>query len=673
MHLQDDVTAVKGIGAKKRERLAAMGIQTVADLLEHLPFRYRDRRNVIPSFRLEENRDQLAIGRLLRKRIHPLSGRRTMLVCAFTDEAGSFEAVFFNMPFLAKSLTIGKEYAVFGKCRRQLGRVSFNSPEICERGSTRDVRGILPVYRCTAGITTLDFNKWVRQILNDVEWGDEWLPQEVIRDRKLCGESFAFRNLHFPENEQSYKIARYRYLYDQLFIYMLAIRWNRENIRNSAQDASLPAQDLSPFFSILPFELTEGQKEAVEDINRDLTSARPMNRLIQGDVGCGKTVVAEAAIYRVARSGRQAVLMAPTEILARQHYKRISEDMNRLGIACALTINAMKTSDKRENLSRIASGEAKVVIGTHAVLSDNVIFRDLALVVTDEQHRFGVNQRRILVEKASAMNVLVMSATPIPRTLAATVFGDMDFSIIRHRPAERKSIITRAADRNSRGKAYADVLREVRKGNRAYVVAPAIEDGEEQNAVVSVEKLYDELRKKFRGFQVRALHGRMSADEKEGIMLRFASGEIDILISTVVVEVGIDVPEATIIVIENCDRFGLAQLHQLRGRVGRSERQSYCWLINYGRSEVAAERVRIMTETDDGFEISEEDYRLRGPGDVMGTMQHGAAGSEMELFRHTAILEQAKEDAETHDVSVDEPEVRRRIEKISREDNSDIL
>ena len=466
-----------------------------------------------------------------------------------------------------------------------------------------------------------------------------------------------------------------RGVYEQLLTYQLAIRLSRKIIESSTDDSSVPDVSIRPFIEKLPFALTEGQVKCICDIEKNLISSRPMNRLVQGDVGCGKTVVAEAAVYKCAVSGMQSAMMAPTEILARQHFERLSTDLEPYGIKVVMLISGMKASERRQALADISSGKAKVIVGTHAIIQKDVEFSDLALVITDEQHRFGVNQRKTLARKGRGVNVLVMSATPIPRTLAATVFGDMDFSIIRTRPEGRKKIITRALDRSGRERAYRAVADEIKSGNLAYIIAPSIDS--EEDDLSSVMQLYTEIKERFPGSGVALLHGRLSKDEKESIMDDFSSRRVSILVATVVIEVGIDVPDATIIVIENSERFGLAQLHQLRGRVGRSDRQSYCYLINYSSSESAVARAHAMAEISDGFEISEADYRLRGPGDIMGTVQSGNYSRDIiSLCRYTDILEAAISDADSIMQSPDGADldhVYAYMKAVKASDNSDIL
>ncbi len=670
--LSDPVTRIRGIGSKKEEKLRAMRIRTVRDLVLHYPFRYRDKREVRHLHQLTDGSDQLASGMLVRKNLRPLSGRRTVLECTFREKDGVFFASFFNMPYLGKSLELNREYILFGRMYRRNGAIIFNTPEIYPPGSERDVQGILPVYRCAAGVSNNDLIRWNRTVLDRLET-EEWLPEEVVRERNLCDEAYMLWNLHFPAGTGAYRAARYRDQYDQLYIYLMAIRQNRARRLEEGRDASIPPADLGPFLASLPFELTEGQKQAVADIEEDLTARLPMNRLIQGDVGCGKTVVAEAAIYRVLSSGAQCAFMAPTEILARQHFEKLSRDLEPFGFRTELLVSGLKVRERRQLLEDLASGEVDLLIGTHALIQEDVEFKDLRLLITDEQHRFGVNQRKSLTGKSAVPNVLVMSATPIPRTLQATVFGDMDFTVIRTKPASRRPIITQCVQESGRKRVYVSVRKELEQGHLAYIVAPSIEESED-SGMVSAEKLYEEIRRMFREFRVGLLHGRMDRAEKERIMESFARGELQVLVSTVVIEVGIDVPGATVIVIENSDRFGLAQLHQLRGRVGRNDLQSYCYLINYSRSESAAARMKALTEISDGFEISEEDFRLRGPGDLMGTMQHGEGMNHLiSLFANEELVRIVSEDVDAHLTDTMHPELRARIRRLSETDNSDIL
>ena len=643
--LSDDISTLKGIGSKKKEQLAAAGIESIGDLLSYYPVKYKDRRNLVRAMDAGTEKDSLTCGRLIKVQLRPLSGGRSITECTLKDDSCVFYAAFFNMPYLRKSLVAGEDYVLFGRMRIRNGARVWTNPEFSKAGGERDIRGIFPVYRHSAGLTDINLRKWIRDALDNTDLETDWIGSDIIEKRKLCGQGFALGNIHFPESEQHYKAARYRLIYEKLLMYQLAVRMNAARAEDDDTDSSVPAQDMDKFYDGLPFEPTEGQSKCIDDIMTDLSSKRPMNRLVQGDVGCGKTAVAEAAIYRCARSGLQSAMMAPTSILAKQHYESISRDLSQYGIKCDLLVSGMKAAERRRVIDDIASGKTDVLIGTHALIQNDVSFNDLALVITDEQHRFGVAQRKSLVKKGRGVNVCVMSATPIPRTLAATVFGDMDFSIIRSMPKDRKKIITRALDQSTRERAYIEMKRELEMGNRAYVIAPSIDNNDED--MLSVQKLFEEIRERFPKYRAALLHGRLTGDEKTSIMNDFKEGRIQILVSTIVIEVGIDVPEATVMIIENSERFGLAQMHQLRGRVGRSSRQSYCFVINYSRSETAVARAKAMAEISDGFEISEVDYEMRGPGDVMGTMQSGTAASDvLMLSRYTDILEAAIEDAD---------------------------
>ena len=643
--LSDDISSIKGIGSKRKEQLTAAGIETIGDLLSYYPYKYKDRRHLVRAMDAGTEKDSLTCGRLIKVQLRPLSGGRSITECTLKDDSCVFYAVFFNMPYLRKNLVTGEDYVLFGRMRLRNGARVWTNPEFSKAGGERDIRGIFPVYRHTAGITDINFRKWISEALSSTDLDNDWIGSDIVEKRKLCGPGFALSNIHFPESEKHYKAARYRLIYEKLLMYQLAVRMNSARANDSGNDSSVPWLEMDGFYEGLPFELTEGQLKCIEEIMNDLGNRKPMNRLIQGDVGCGKTVVAEAAIYRCAKSGLQSAMMAPTGILAKQHYENLSRDLSVYGIKCDLLVSGMKAAERRKVIDDAASGKTDVLIGTHALIQNDVSFNDLALVITDEQHRFGVAQRKSLIKKGRGVNVCVMSATPIPRTLAATVFGDMDFSIIRSMPKDRKKIITRALDQSTRERAYSGMRCELEKGNRAYVIAPSIDN--EDDDMLSVQKLFEEIKEKFSAYKAALLHGRLTGEEKASIMNDFKDGKIQILVSTIVIEVGIDVPEATVIIIENSERFGLAQMHQLRGRVGRSSRQSYCYIINYSRSETAVARARAMAEISDGFEISEADYEMRGPGDVMGTMQSGTAASDvLMLSRYTDILEAAIEDAD---------------------------
>ncbi|MCF0141179.1 MAG: ATP-dependent DNA helicase RecG [Mogibacterium sp.] len=676
LSLASNVDKLPGVGPKKLERMKALGIYSVLDLLYYFPIKYRDRRETVLCRSAAEDRDVLVEACLVKISERRFAARKSLTECIFKDDSCTFSVAFFNMPYVKNNLEIGETYSIFGKMKRRNGMACFVNPEYAVSGSEYDKRKIVPVYRCTQGITNRELVKLVEYVLNNVDFDCEWLSYDLRKDNRVCDIGFALKNIHFPENERDYKVAKYRLSYDELLTYQIALRLNRRLIDDDEVDASVEDVDIGCFLEKLPYELTDGQKAAISDIEKDLILQKPMNRLVQGDVGCGKTVVAETAIYKCVKAGLQAAYMAPTEIMERKHFSKIADDMSEFGFKTALLVSGMKASERRSVLSGLATGEIDIVVGTHALFTEDVEYANLGLVITDEQHRFGVNQRKSLVQKGKAVNVMVMSATPIPRTLAATVFSDMDFSIIKGKPSNRLPIITKAVDSASRMRAYASVIKELECGRQAYVVAPSIDSDDDD--LTSVEKLFEELKEIFKGYRTALIHGRMTGGEKDRIMNDFAEGKIQVLVATIVIEVGIDVPNATAIVIENAERFGLAQLHQLRGRVGRSEFQSYCYLVNYSRNEKSAERIDAMVRLSDGFEISEIDFMQRGPGDIMGTMQSGHFNNRiLSLCSNESLLKDTIRDAERilSDKSLvnDYTELLRRVNQLSAVDNSDII
>ena len=535
--------------------------------------------------------------------------------------------------------------------------------------------GILPVYPLTKGISQREMRTWQKSLKRAYSMAEDILSSEAVERNRLCSLSYALENVHFPQEKQKLLEAKYRLIFDELLILQTGLFMARQNVTDGRNGIAFsPEADTGRYIESLPYPLTGAQQRCVEEIERDLESSTAMNRLVQGDVGCGKTAVAEIAMYKAVKSGYQAVLMAPTEILAAQHFDGISRAFEAHGIRTAFLTGSLKAAQKREVLEQIATGEAQVIIGTHAVIQPDAEFSRLGLVITDEQHRFGVRQRVKLREKGENPNVLVMTATPIPRTLSVILYGDLDVSIIDELPPGRQQTVTRCIKSEKRGECYDFVEQQLKQGRQAYVVTPLIEESETLDAK-SAEQVAAELKKRFRGYSVELIHGAMSQDEKDRIMESFSRGETDVLVATVVIEVGINVPNATVIVIENSERFGLAQLHQLRGRVGRGSHRSYCFLILDGGSEIAEKRGQIMEASSDGFFIAEEDLKLRGPGEIFGTRQHGLPDLAItDLSKHMKILEQAKEEAKAmlaDDPALDAPEhsaLRRRITKLFGED-----
>lgn len=646
MQLNDKVTALKGVGPKKAEALAGAGIETLQDLLYFFPRKYEDRRQVTPIGSLVPGKDVLISGKILSRRYsgNPYK-KNTPLALLVGDATGSVEILFFNGRYIANLFNINQTYSFYGRVTISFDRLQMIHPEFHREGDPADVRGILPVYPPVAGISQNELRKLQLQVRPLYEELEEWLPEGIADTYRLADPAYAISNIHFPKDSRQVLESKFRLIFEELFTLETGLFHIRSDSRRDQDGKVIDGSLAQPFLDGLSFELTAGQQEAWADICRDLGGRRAMNRLIQGDVGSGKTVLAELAMFASAKSGCQSVMMAPTELLAKQHLASLTGDLAPYGIAVGLLCSSMKTAEKREVLEKLASGEIQVLVGTHAVIQPDVTFRDLAVVITDEQHRFGVNQRSLLARKGENPNVLVMTATPIPRTLAVILYGDLDISQIRTMPKGRMPIKTTQTDQEGRRKVYGFVKKQLEQGRQAYVVAPLIEESEKVDAR-SAEELFGELTKTFSGFSVALVHGAMKQEEKDRIMDAFASGDIDVLVSTVVIEVGINVPNAAVMVIENAERFGLAQLHQLRGRVGRGSAQSYCFLIRCSDSEIARQRCDIMCRTTDGFEIAEADLKLRGPGEIFGTRQHGLPQMQIsDLARHSDVLEKAKDAA----------------------------
>ena len=643
MELTDRISSLKGIGPKKAESFSAAGIETIDDFLHFFPRKYEDRRTVTPAAKLSPGKEFLFSGTVISRRYAGSPYKKnTPLTLLVSDGTGTVEVVFFNGRYIAKLFNINQEYTFFGKVTENFGRLQMVHPEFHKKGDADDIRGIVPVYPQIPGISQQEIRKLQKQISVLYPCLSEWIPGYIVAENRLASPDFAIKNMHFPEDSAKMLQGKFRLIFEELLTLETGLLYIKNESREGCAGPVIDDRCAQTFIDGLPFELTEGQKSVWEDMKRDLASEKAMNRLIQGDVGSGKTAVAEAAMFAAAKCGFQSVMMAPTELLAKQHFESLSKDYGPYGISVGLLCSSMKAAEKRETLKRLSEGEIEILVGTHAVIQPDVIFKNLGMVITDEQHRFGVNQRSLLSKKGENPNVLVMTATPIPRTLAVILYGDLDISQIRTMPKGRKAVKTKVFHGEERGRVYSFVKKELAAGRQAYVVAPLIEESEKVDAK-SAEEVYKELCNKLKGFSVALVHGAMKQDEKDFVMGEFARGAVDVLVSTVVIEVGINVPNASVMVIENSERFGLAQLHQLRGRVGRGQAQSYCFLISGKESEIASERNRIMEETSDGFEIAEADLSLRGPGEIFGTRQHGLPEMHIsDLVRHADVLEKAK-------------------------------
>ena len=670
MNLTDSITGIKGIGPKKAEALHRLGIETVEDFLHFYPRTYEDRRQIQKIGELEDLKYSLVVGKVLK--VTKARGRfgKGFFSALIADSSGGMEAVFFNQNYLAGLMRPGTILGFYGRAALEKGKTRMINPKVYKRDEIS--LGIFPIYPLTRGISQNDIAKAEKALLREENLLSDYLSEREREEYELCDYGYALNNFHFPSGKEAFKVARYRLIFDEFLLFSLGILMMKG--RGDKKDKGIafkgPQGKFSEFAEGLPFQLTEAQKKVAREIEENMEKPVYMNRLVQGDVGSGKTVIAQMALYKAVKNGYQGVLMAPTEILARQHFDSIKKDFESYGINTVFLSGSQTAKEKKEVLKQISDGTAQVIIGTHAIIQPGVEFSRLGLVITDEQHRFGVNQRMNLACKGENPDILVMTATPIPRTLAVIMYGDLDISVIDSLPPGRQKIITRAANSADRERVYDFVRSEIEKGRQAYVVTPLIEDSENMEDVLSAEGAYEDLKEHFRNYNVDLLHGRMKQGEKDSIMEDFYAGRIEILVSTVVIEVGINVPNATMMVIENAERFGLAQLHQLRGRVGRGEHQSYCLLISSGKNQVSQQRIKTMTKTTDGFIIAEEDLKLRGPGEFFGLRQHGLPDLKLgDILRHSSIFNQAKEAAAKclmKDPELADPEFAQLKERVNR-------
>lgn len=642
------VSEVKGIGPKKAELLKQMGIETLEDMLSHYPHSYEDRSKITDVADAEEGFTCYIRTNVIRISKNFAYGRNKKILRLLTaDDTGTMEIIFFEAAFYERSFHADETYFFYGRVTRGRSGLQMVHPEF--EKSTGDFEPvILPVYRTTKGISQKDLRKISRFALEQEFSVQETLPEWLLEKSRVCGREAALRNVHYPADRDSFKRAKYRLIYEELFFLQTGL-FIRGSSRLKARDGISFSHSgaIQEFVGSLPYELTDAQQRVLREISNDMESPAPMQRLVQGDVGSGKTVVAAAALYKAAKDGYQGVMMAPTELLAAQHLETFQELFAGTGIRLGFLSSAVRAKERREVLEGLKEGSVDLLIGTHAVIQDSVEFKNLALVITDEQHRFGVDQRKRLAAKGRNPDVLVMTATPIPRTLAVVLFGDLDISAIDELPPGRKKIETKVVSSRRRRSVYEFASSQIDEGRQIYVVAPLIEDSETVEAV-SASSLFNELKKRFSGRSVALVHGAMQQDKKDAVMQSFARGDIDILVATVVIEVGINVPNATTMIIESAERFGLAQLHQLRGRVGRGEHASYCFLITDLKSELGKQRAEIIASSSDGFFIAEKDLQMRGPGEFFGTKQHGLPElTAADLAKHMPILNGLREDVKS--------------------------
>lgn len=645
MNYTDSIRTVKGVGEKAEARYNKLDIWQIGDLLEYYPRDYDEFNDVVMIRDLEEGK-MMAIEGVLRKKPSIKNTSKLKIITAFfEDSSGVCQVTWFNMPFLASRLKMGTRYILRGKTASKNGKMVLEQPKMYSKNEFfKNVGKMLPIYPLTSGLTNLQVTKAVRTAVSQCEGVTEFLPAEIRKRHHLDSYRKAIQNIHFPKDRLDFMKARKRLAFDEFFLYQAALMAIRQKNYHSSKHVMKDMPQVAEFIESLPFHLTNAQTKVYHEILTDLTSGNVMNRLVQGDVGSGKTIVAVLALYLTVCNGGQGAFMVPTEVLATQHFMSLTKMFEGLGVTVGVLTGALTAKQKRECKEKIQSGEWDIVVGTHAIIQDNVIFHNLCLVVTDEQHRFGVRQRETLLEKGDEPHVLAMSATPIPRTLALVLYGDMDLSVMDELPAERLPIKNCVVGTNYRRTAYEFMREQISQGHQVYIICPMVEDSEDTE-LESVE-LYSETMREYFGKDavVDQLHGKMKSKEKNEVMERFASGDTDILVSTTVIEVGIDVPNATVIMIENAERFGLAQLHQLRGRVGRGKSQSYCILMFGHESKEGKERLKIIADSCDGFEIAREDLKLRGQGDFFGVMQSGD-----KLFKIADIYEDADLLAEAHE------------------------
>ena len=617
------VTSLSGVGAKRASLYKKLGINTVGDLITHFPRRYTDYSAPIPVNEAVVGEQAVIKATVVKKNPAARIRQGLVLYRVFAEDGSGerFSVIFYNNRFAADALREGGEYLFCGKLSDG-GHREMNSPTVL---STDGKKSIRPVYPLTNGLTAAMVTTNISMILNsaDDSFFADTLPDRIRLEYSLCTLEYALRSIHFPQDAHAAELAKRRLAFDELLRLQLGMTMiKNRNLTESGCKMSAENADMERFFAVLPFEMTGAQKRAVSDILEDMNRPFPMNRLIQGDVGSGKTAVAAAAAYFAAKNGFCTALMAPTEILAMQHYETLSKMLKPLGIGVCCITGSMSKGARNAAAEAIENGSCLVAVGTHALISESTGFRNLGLVITDEQHRFGVNQRAALSGKGDNPHKLVMSATPIPRTLALIIYGDLDISVLNELPKGRRKIETFAVTAGYRKRALGFVKKQIDEGRQAYIICPKVKESADN--AIAAEEYAEALKKTELGScRIGLLHGKMRQEEKEAVMSAFNAHELDLLVATTVVEVGVDVPNANIIVIENADRFGLSQLHQLRGRVGRGEFQSYCVLIAESVTEESSQRLKFMTQTADGFEISEYDLKMRGAGDFFGSRQHG--------------------------------------------------
>ena len=645
---QDPIESLKGIGEKTGKLFQKIGVDTIEDLLEYYPRAYDTYEDPSPIAEIKPDSVMTVAGMLERTPDAKRYSRVQVVTAVLRDGSGTMQLIWYNMPYLHATLKAGMRAVFRGKIIKKSGRLIMEQPEVYTAEAYGEIiHSMQPVYGQTKGLSNKTIVRAQKQALSARLIIRDYLPADLRRKHELAEYNFAIEHIHFPSDRKELLFARKRLVFDEFFLFLMAVRRLKDKRENKTSPFAIQlSEEVKTFQSRLPYSLTAAQQKVLDEVYADMTGGLVMNRLVQGDVGSGKTIIAILALLQAACNGYQGALMVPTEVLARQHYESMNElflkyQINKVPV---LVTGSMTAKEKRIAYEKIANHEADIIIGTHALIQDKVIYDKLALVITDEQHRFGVGQRELLGKKGEEPHVMVMSATPIPRTLAIIIYGDLDISVIDELPANRLPIKNCVVDTGYRKKAYDFIKKEVADGRQAYVICPMVEASE----MIEAENVVDytaALKEALPGMSIEYLHGKMKGKEKNSIMERFASGEISVLVSTTVVEVGVNVPNATVMMIENAERFGLAQLHQLRGRVGRGRYQSYCILVNGSDQDGTKERLDILNRSNDGFFIASEDLKLRGPGDIFGIRQSGEMEFKLgDIFTDANLLKTVSEE-----------------------------